>query len=453
MPTFLLGVEMEEVYNVIEQNKMFKMGEVIGIAVSGGIDSMSLLHFLANNKEKYDIDIVAITVDHCIRENSAADTAFVMDYCRQNHIRCHKFRVDALKIAKDKNIGIEQAAREARYGVFEALIKKGIVDKIALAHHISDQAETILMHILRGAGVSGASGMEYVRGVYVRPFLDLSKDDIIKYAYQNDIPNIEDETNADSAYNRNFIRNEIMPKLRKRFPTVEQNIVNFGKACKQDDEYIMNQAPLDGVWVEGNTAKIPLNYFVYSSSVVARIIFYALNKVGLSVDIERKHINMIKNLANAANGKKINLPNSGVAIKEYEFITIVCNKKEVIAGKYPFEVGKTDFAGLYDITVKRTKIFDITPGRQLIDPRKVSKSAIWRTREKGDMFEKFGGGSKPLRAYLIDKKVPSRVRDTLPVLADGKNILVILGVEISDSVKIDSSTKQAYSITYTETKK
>lgn len=444
---------MDKVFKVIEKNKMFKTGEVIGIAVSGGIDSMCLLHFLASNKEKYDIDIVAITVDHCIRENSANDTMFVMDYCRQNHIRCHRFRVDALKIAKDKNIGIEQAAREARYGVFDALIKKGIIDKIALAHHISDQAETILMHILRGAGLSGASGMEYIRGVYVRPFLDLTKDDITKYAYQNDIPNVEDETNADSSYTRNFIRNEIMPKLRKRFPSVDQNIVSFGKACKQDDDYIMSQAPIDGVWIEDKTAKIPLNYFVYPSSVVARIIFYALNKIGLSVDIEKKHINMIKSLADSANGKKINLPNNGIAIKEYEYITIISNKKEVVASKYPFEIGKIDFAGIYDISVKRTKILDIVPGRQLIDLKKISKDAIWRTREKGDMFEKFGGGSKPLRTYLIDKKVPSRLRDTLPVLADGKEILVILGVEISNKVKVDKTTKQVCSITYTTTKK
>ncbi|NCC55570.1 MAG: tRNA(Ile)-lysidine synthetase, partial [Erysipelotrichia bacterium] len=109
------------------------------------------------------------------------------DYCRENHIRCHKFRVDALKIAKEKNMGIEQAAREARYGVFDALLKKGIVDKIALAHHLSDQAETIILHILRGSGLTGAIGMDYFRGAkgeYIRPFLDLSKQEILSYSYK-----------------------------------------------------------------------------------------------------------------------------------------------------------------------------------------------------------------------------------------------------------------------------
>ena len=154
---------MEEVLNAINENHLVKRGETIGVAVSGGIDSMSLLHFMNEQKEKLDIDVVAITVDHCLRENSFGDSVFVQDWCKKHGIYCHRFSVDANKIANEKNIGIEQAAREARYGVFDALLKKGIVDKIALAHHVSDQAETILLHILRGAGLTGASGMEYIR--------------------------------------------------------------------------------------------------------------------------------------------------------------------------------------------------------------------------------------------------------------------------------------------------
>ena len=257
-----------EVLNLIKQKKMIKPGETIGVAVSGGVDSMSLLHFLNTQKEKLDIDIVAITVDHCLREQSLDDCMFVMNWCRKNGIYCHKFAVDASKIAEEKNIGIEQAAREARYGVFDALLKKGIVDKIALAHHVGDQAETILLHILRGAGLTGASGMEYIRdGVYIRPFLNVQKEDIIKYSLINDIDSVEDETNAESTFNRNFIRNQIMPLFKKRWPTVEQNLVNFGKSCKEDDEYIISQASLNALIVEKNMVKIPFVYFLYKSRI------------------------------------------------------------------------------------------------------------------------------------------------------------------------------------------
>lgn len=439
---------MDKVLDLIKEQDLISPGDVVGVATSGGIDSMSLLHFLNSNKEKLDIEIVAIHVDHCIREVSYRDAEFVAEYCRNNRIRCHKFRVDALKIAEEKNIGIEQAAREARYKVFDSLVSKGIVDKIALAHHESDQAETILLHIFRGSGLSGASGMDYKRGAYIRPFLDLSKDEVNRYAYMNELPYVEDETNADSSYSRNFLRNEIIPKLKTRWPGLEQNIINFSKACKEDDDYIMSQSTFDAVMVDANAVHIPLIYFVYPASIVNRVIMYSLNKIGINCDIERKHIAMIRNLSTADNGKKVNLPNGAVAIKEYEYLTVITHTKTVVADRYPLETGKLNFADLYEINVKRTKSMSITPGVQLLDCAKVPKKAIWRVREKGDMFTKFGGGTKTLRTYLIDKKVPSRLRDTLPVLADGNNILAILGVEISDTVRVDKDTKMSYAITY-----
>ncbi len=444
---------MDRVYQTILKNNLIKRGDTLGIGVSGGSDSMVLLHYLNEIKEKLDIDIVAITVDHGLRDASDSDCQFVIDYCRQNRIRCHKFSVDAAKTAKEKGIGIEQAAREVRYGVFEALIKKGIVDKIALAHHQADQAETILLHILRGAGISGASGMEYQRdNIYIRPMLDLPKEDVLKYAYTNGINFVEDETNSDSSYSRNFIRNKIMPMLRKRWPAVDQNLVNFGKACKEDDMYILSQTSFDAIMINENSVSIPLTYFIYASSVTNRMIIQALNKLGIVSDIERKHVNLIKDLVKCENGKKIDLPHNTTAIKEYEYITIVRKVKEVITDTYPIETGEINFAGMYEFVVKRTKNFDIKPGVLLMDTKKVPQDSVWRVRQKGDVFEKFGGGTKPLRSYMIDKKIPTRLRDTLPVLASGNKILCILGVEISDSVKIDASTKMAYSVVVKKSK-
>ena len=443
----------EKVLKAINDNHLVRRGETIGVAVSGGVDSMCLLHYLNSQKEKLDIDIVAITVDHCLRESSLDDCMFVMNWCRKNGIYCHKFAVDASKIAEEKNIGIEQAAREARYGVFDALLKKGIVDKIALAHHISDQAETILLHILRGAGLTGASGMEYIRnGVYIRPFLNVQKDDIVKYSLINDIDSVEDETNADSAFNRNFIRNQIMPMFKKRWPTVEQNIVNFGKACKEDDEYIISQASLNALIVHDNVVKIPYVYFLYKSSVTNRVIIKAFESINAAYNLERVHISMVKELAKGANGKRINLPNSVVAIKEYEYVTLIRKEKQVIAGEYPFKSGTTNFADITNIVVKKSKDMKVKANILLIDSKKLPKDAVWRTMRKGDAFTKFGGGSKALRSFMIDKKIPARVRQSLPVLASGSEVYCILGVEISDKVKVDSTTKVAYEISEKEIK-
>jgi len=445
----------KEVIDLIKAKKLIKPGETIGVATSGGVDSMSLLHFLNTYKEEFDCQVVAITVDHMIRgERSLGDSMFVQNWCRENRIYCHKFSVDALRVAEEKNLGIEEAAREARYGVFENLIKENIIDKIALAHHISDQAETVLLHILRGSGLNGACGMDEIRDdIFIRPFLNVDKDDIIRYAGRNYIEYVEDETNKESKYNRNFLRNVILPELKKRWEGVEQNLVSFAHACREDNGFILSHVSHSGVIAEKNMVKIPLVYFHYHASVINRIIFDALKEINVVKDIERKHIEIIKELSESQNGKKVNLPCSLVAQKEYDYVTIYKIEKFVIAETYPFKVGKTNFASLYNIDVKRTKKLEPKDGALVMDAKKIPDTAIWRTRKNGDVFAKFGSGSKALKNYFIDKKVPNRIRDLIPVLADGKNILCVLGYEISDTVKLTDETKLAYIVTSKNIKK
>jgi len=439
-------MEMEkEVLELIKQKNMIKSGEVIGVAVSGGVDSMSLLHFLHENSEALDCEIVAITVDHMLRgENSLGDTLFVKNWCKENGIRCYKYSVDAGKLAKEKNIGIEQAAREARYSVFENLLSENVVDKIALAHHLSDQAETILLHILRGSGLNGACGMEYIRDkVYIRPFLNVTKDDLVRYASRNYIEYVEDETNIESKYNRNFLRNIILPQLKKRWETVEQNLVNFGSSCKEDNDFILSHVQCGGIIEEENLVKVPLIYFHYQASVINRILFNCLERLKVTKNIERKHIELIKDLATTDNGKKINLPNDIIVQKEYDYITIYKNEKLVIVQEYPLTTGKTNFANIVEIDVKRTKKIEKPVDGLIMDANLVPKEAVWRTRQNGDVFAKFGSGSKALKNFFIDKKIPNRLRNLIPVLAVGNEIYCVLGMEISDKVKVSENTKLA----------
>ena len=163
---------MENTKKFIIKNKMFKKGDTVAVAVSGGIDSVCLLHFLNTYKKEFGIDIVAVNVDHQIRENSASDSRFVEDLCKEFGIHLYKFKVNVLEISEKNKTGIEETARYARYKVFDSLIKNKLADKIAIAHHQSDQVETILLNIFRGAGLKGAGGMEEIQNNYVRPFLN-----------------------------------------------------------------------------------------------------------------------------------------------------------------------------------------------------------------------------------------------------------------------------------------
>lgn len=440
---------MQSVLKTINKNKMFKKGEIIGVATSGGIDSMSLLHFLNSIKDDFDIEIVAINVDHSIRENSVKDTLFVQNYCNQNKIRFYKFKIDSMKIASENKMSLEEAARKGRYGVFDSLLERGIVDKICLGHHVQDQAETILLNIFRGAGLNGAKGMEFVRDKYCRPMLNTTKLEIEQYANLNEIPFVEDDTNFDETYSRNFLRNVIMPKLRMKWNNIDKNLVEFGSLCKQDDEYIKSQMFFDGVIEEENLVRIPLSYFIYPLPVVNRLIFKELEYLKALKDIEKKHISIIENMAKEAeNGVKINLPNNITISKEYDFITISVKKPKPKLEETNFKLGQFNLVNFGSLTVRKTNKLTLTNDSHLIDYDKLPKGCVIRTRKEGDMFTKFGGGTKKLKDYFIDKKIPQRLRGEIPLICCGNEVYCVLGIEISDKVKIDENTKSAYILSY-----
>ncbi len=439
---------MENIVNTIKDNHLVKRGDVVAVACSGGSDSMALLHKLKTLEDELDIEVIAVHVNHGIRENAERDALHVQEYCKENRIRFYKFKVDVPKLAKAKALSLESAGREARYGIFNALIQKGVADKIALAHHLQDQAETILLHLFRGAGLSGVKGMDYQKGdIYIRPMLSTPKKEILDYINYNDIPYVEDETNFESTYTRNYLRNEIFPLLVKKWPNIVGTIINFSKSAGEDDDYIHKNLNDYALLIEDKVAKIPLSYFLYDESIINRIIFKAIHGIGIGEDIERKHIDAIKELArNSENGKKIDLPMGVNAYKEYEYLTLTNKKKEVVHFYQELKCGEFEVPGYGKIVVKRVKDFIPKPNVLYLDAKKLPKDALWRFRKDGDVFEKFGGGTKKLKSYLIDKKIPQRERTNLPVLASGNEVFAIAGVEISDKVKIDDDIKTALKI-------
>ena len=442
---------MQNVLKFIKQKNMFEEGEIVGVACSGGIDSISLLHFLHENREELDIEVVAINVDHRIRENSARDSAFVAEFCRENRIRCHRLSVDSRTIAKENKYTSEEAARVGRYGLFDAMLQKGIVDKIALGHHLKDQVETILLNIFRGCGLKGAGGMEAVRGKFVRPFLNTTKEDIISYAAKNALSYVDDETNFECDCSRNLIRNKIMPLIQNNWPNIEQNIMSFSALCKMDDEYISKQISYDSLTYENSCVKIPLSYFLFKPSVKTRIIRHALEYLNHSKDIERKHLDMLCDMAqNSQNGTKICLPNGLVCHKEYDYIALSVKKPDPYFAPIPFKVGEYEFADFGKVKFKKVKNFDVEsagPNNLLVDFKKLPKNCVIRMREEGDVFTPFGSSSKKLKDYFIDKKIPQRQRGLIPLIACEKEVLAVVGYEISDKVKIDSFTEIACQIT------
>lgn len=443
-------ITMDNVLEYIKANNLIKPGEVIGVACSGGRDSICLLHFLNSVKEDLDCEIVAVNVDHGIRAHSALDTEFVMQFCKQHGIRAYKFKGEALKVAKEEKLTVEQAARKVRYGVFETLIKRGLADKIALAHHQSDQAETILLNIIRGAGLSGARGMEPIRdGIYIRPLLSTPREEIMEYIDENGLEYVEDETNRDTEYSRNYIRNIVMPALRKKFKGVEKNIINFSKICAKDDDYINSQIDLGTIIEDKETTRIPLTFFYQDESIINRVLRKTLSKFS-SQDIESKHINLVRSFAlESENGNIINLPFQIKVCKEYDYIVIGHIRKKELADSYKFKAGRIKIEGYGSIRVSAAKKYSEKSHQHIIDANKIPDDAVWRFKQTGDTFATLGlGGTKKLKDYFIDKKVPQRVRDEIPLLASGNKILAIADLEIAEDVKVTDETTDFVKINY-----
>ena len=437
---------MLNIEKTIEKYNLIKPNDIIGVACSGGRDSMALLVALNNLKEKYQCQVIAINVNHNIRENSKQDSDFVQKFCFMQKIKCLSFNVNAIKYANDKKLSIEQAARDCRYQVFKNCIKNGSVTKIALGHHSLDQAETILLNIFRGTGLTGASGMEYIReNTYIRPMLDISRAEIMAYVLENEIPYVDDETNFSNDYARNYIRNMILPMIRNKWPNADTNICNFGKICKEDNQFINNKIIENSFTCDNGIAKISISVFSQPNSIVSRVILKALKSIGASVNIEKKHIKLIKAMVKEAqNGTKINLPNSVSVIKEYNYVTLT-NKNYTPTNKsFDLVKGATEFTNFGIIEATMTRKISLSGYTHIIDYNKLPKGAQWRYRREKDIFEKFGGGTKSLKDYFIDKKIPARLRNFIPVLAKGNEVFVIAGVEISEKVKIDENSKTAW---------
>lgn len=404
------------------------------LAVSGGVDSMVMLHAFANHLPRPNFFVA--TVNHNIRKEGASDCQFVADYCKKLGVECQIYSIDVPTHAQQNKLSLETSARILRYQILDNLP----CDYVCTAHHQRDNVETVLMHIIRGSGLVGVQGIKQYNGRYFRPLLQWSKQQIDDYARTNNVPFVVDQTNVDDSYLRNYIRNQVLPLLRDVCPAVEQNVATFAQNAIADEQFLSSLADISTVQFEDDCAKIPLPLLKNPQPVAYRIIKKVMEKLGVFYDMERCHYNAICELAHNVGGKQTYLPFGYIAINDYAHVTICKNvQTDTITWQIPFAEGITQTPFGKILVTK-----DVQTNALRIDLTKIPSTAVFRTRQTGDIFTKFGGGTKPLKEYLIDKKIRQRQRDKLIVVADGHNILVVVGVEIADSVKTDEQSQTFY---------
>ncbi len=425
------------------------------VGVSGGADSMCLLDILQKAQKQMGFSLIAVHVNHCLRgEESDRDEMFVRKYCEKNGIDFICETVDALKHSKKYAKSVEQAARELRYAAFDKIMQKEKATVLAVAHHKDDQAETVLMHIARGSSLKGAKGMALKSGYILRPLLNFTRCDIEQYNEENKIPSIKDSSNDDINYSRNFFRHKIIPDMEKVYPDAVSAVCKFADKCAIDDDFITSCIPTKMLVYRDDFVKILNQVNELHIALSSRIIKSAFEHLGAYYDIEQKHILQIKELFNMKNGSKISLPFKMIAFKEYDGVVITFKKQFAEEMVYPFKLGKTqipDFGEINAVMLSDDSFAEFGDGNHYVDFDSIPTDAVWRTRQEGDIFAKIGSGSKKLNDYFIDKKIPQRMRDQVPVLAHGNKILVIADLDISDSVKITNGTNSIVKISYKKT--
>ena len=397
---------------------------------------MALLHYAFSQSKIFGFNVIALNVEHGIRgKDSLIDTAFVKDFCAKSNIPCVCYSVDSLKKAKEENLSVEESARILRYKCFFDAINTKKCDLVATAHHLKDNAESVLFNLFRGTGIKGVTGItQNFENKIIRPFLSVKKEDIDLYIKENSIPFVVDQTNFCNDYTRNYIRQNVLPQIKAVFPEVEKSISKFSEIAKLESDFIESEAEKILSFRDGEVF-IPLSAH---QALINRALIIALKTLGIEKDWEKVHLDSVSALYGAENGKKISLPKGVTAIREYDKICLF--KQGDIAEKViPFGLGEFDFGKNSFSICKAQSPVDLKSGLYF-DGDKIPSDAVFRFKRDGDVFTKFGGGSKSLSDFLTDKKIPLRTRGLIPVLAHNNEILAIVGIAISDKIKIDGTT-------------
>jgi tRNA(Ile)-lysidine synthase len=452
------------VLDTIRKYNMIQDGDKVIVALSGGPDSVCLLHILYSLKQQYNLTLYAAHINHCLRgEESDADEKYAKNLCGRLGIECFVKKVDINKLSKERGLSSESAGREARYEFFEELRNKLQADKIALAHNENDQAETVLMRIIRGSGMEGITGIKPIRGnIFIRPIINIRRDSIEKYCEVNDLRPRIDKSNLENIYARNKIRLELIPYIEENFnEDIISTLNRLADTISRDNDYLENLAQeryKSYCEKKGHKVIIYKEAFEEQEAVLTRLVRKAVNEIkGNLYNVEKVHIYDILKLQEGTTGRKISLPESITAFNNYGNIELSRNKtssKNEVQLEYTLSIDTKNYIEKFNIFIS---LRIISPDERInfkdgeytkyFDADKIKNKIILRSRKDGDRFTPFGmKNSKKLKDFFIDLKIPQEERDKIPLICFDEEIGWVVGFRISENYKISKGTRNILEI-------
>ena len=416
----------QKVKEYLQLNHMICEGEHVCVAVSGGADSMCLLFLMKELSEETGFTVSAVHVEHGIRgEASLSDMEYVREQCVILNIPLDICRTDAVTIAARTGATLEEAARNERYRIFDEI--QG--DKIALAHHMNDQAETVLFNLIRGTGIRGLRGITPVRGRYIRPLLCLNRQEIEAYCHANGICYRHDATNNDTGLSRNRIRLNVIPELEIINDSAVEHICDSAAQLSEAEtllEALTDEAADDCTEYDRDMAVIDINKLEgLHPALASRVIKKALVYVsGRAKDIGRKHINAALLVARGQSGRQAALIYGIKVRKEFRKLLIAGSGYYERTDTVPVDMPRLGFDILNRRKVSDEDILNCNGYTKYIDYAKIKDTAnlAIRHRQPGDRIS-IRGGSKKLKDLLIEEQLPIEKRDRIFVIALGSDIV------------------------------
>ena len=424
--------------------------KAIAIGVSGGPDSLALLHFLFEQQEKKSLSIVAVHVDHMFRgEESYLDAMFVKGYCEERGIPFEMKRVDVPAYMKQTGLSSQQAARQCRYQFFEEVMKKYNLHYLALGHHGDDQIETVLMRLTRGSSGKARAGIPFSRQIgnslIFRPFLCLVKEELEAYCAQQGLMPRIDPSNAGESYSRNRFRNRVLPFLKQENPAVHEHFQRFSEEVQSDENYLieLTKKKLNKVMKkEDEQTTIDISSFQEMPMPLQRraiklILNYLYKERPAS--LSAIHIEKIFSIIRSPHPSgTLDFPNGLRIIRSYGNCHFQLNPSR--REDYCFELSGTDKVVLPNGDMVAAQLLETLPGKDassdrfIIDLQQSGIPLMIRNRQNGDRMTLKGmAGSKKVKDIFIDLKIPLAERDEWPIVTDREgNVLWLPGLKKSN---------------------
>lgn len=459
-----------EVQRFIDIHELLHLGAKVVVSVSGGADSMALLSLLHQLQSTYRLTLSVAHVNHQLRIGEAIrDALFVERYADKLGLPFHKVDVDVKALKRRTGLSPQHAARQLRHDALQSLSRSLAATHIALGHTADDQAETLLMRLLRGGGPAGLAGMPAKRMPFVRPLLGVHRDFILEYLRTTDVPWVEDSSNANRSYLRNRVRLDLMPTLRVYHPHIAQRLHQVADMLRTDNDVLEQRTEALARQVlsrEVGNAMLSIRRAPFSAAPLAmqrRLLRYAIDRLPFSGDRAsfRDVETLVRFAVSGVNvGRRLTLAGQVMA-EQHNDVVLLWQARALPSTSLTVILpvpGTLSLHGLAStLTAKTVARGEDGRGRSesrvaLLDFDAATSPLSLRFPRPGDRFRPLGAtGSQKLQDFFVNKRVPRAIRPYVPLVLAGPEILWVVGHRIAEPFKVRPETRRVLELSYSGT--